>query len=223
MAIQRPRGGIDLGGTKIQTAIVDPDGKVLGEARHADADLGWAGGRRPRDGGRPARGGRGGGPQARANWRASASARPATSTRRPVPSPAPATCLAGRAASRSARPWPRRSAPRCGSATTSRWRPKPSSSSAPASEYDSLIGVFWGTGVGGGLVLDGKPWLGRGAAGEIGHTVVKRGGAQCPCGRRAAWRPTPGGRRWRRGAPPARGGGQDRPLQADARSTTATA
>jgi glucokinase len=51
-------------------------------------------------------------------------------------------------------------------------------------EFESLIGVFWGTGVGGGLVLDGKPWLGRGAAGEIGHMVVKRGGAECPCGRR---------------------------------------
>lgn len=51
-------------------------------------------------------------------------------------------------------------------------------------EFQSLIGVFWGTGVGGGLVLDGKPWLGRGAAGEIGHVVVKRGGAKCPCGRK---------------------------------------
>ncbi len=50
--------------------------------------------------------------------------------------------------------------------------------------YDSVLGVFWGTGVGGGIVLDGKPWLGRGAAGEIGHTVVRRGGAHCPCGRR---------------------------------------
>lgn len=50
-------------------------------------------------------------------------------------------------------------------------------------EFSSLIGVFWGTGVGGGLVLDGRPWLGRGAAGEIGHMVVKRGGAKCPCGR----------------------------------------
>src|SRR6266511_482968 len=50
--------------------------------------------------------------------------------------------------------------------------------------YDSLIGVFWGTGVGGGLVLDGKPWLGRGAAGEIGHTVVKIRGRRCGCGRR---------------------------------------
>jgi glucokinase len=50
--------------------------------------------------------------------------------------------------------------------------------------YDSLLGVFWGTGVGGGLILDGKRWTGRGAAGEIGHVVVERGGARCPCGRR---------------------------------------
>jgi glucokinase len=50
--------------------------------------------------------------------------------------------------------------------------------------YQSMIGVFWGTGVGGGLVLDGKPWLGRGEAGEIGHIVVKQDGALCPCGRR---------------------------------------
>jgi glucokinase len=50
--------------------------------------------------------------------------------------------------------------------------------------YKSLVGVFWGTGVGGGLVLDGKPWLGRGEAGEIGHIVIKKGGARCPCGRR---------------------------------------
>jgi len=47
-----------------------------------------------------------------------------------------------------------------------------------------LIGVFWGTGVGSGIVLDRRPWLGRGAAGEIGHTVIKLGGALCPCGRR---------------------------------------
>jgi glucokinase len=51
-------------------------------------------------------------------------------------------------------------------------------------QYDSLLGVFWGTGVGGGLVLDGKPWVGRGAAGEIGHIVVELDGAQCTCGRR---------------------------------------
>jgi glucokinase len=50
--------------------------------------------------------------------------------------------------------------------------------------YKSLLGVFWGTGVGGGLILDGKPWVGRGGAAEIGHVVVKMNGARCPCGRR---------------------------------------
>jgi len=51
-------------------------------------------------------------------------------------------------------------------------------------DFSSLIMVAWGTGIGGGIVLDGRPWLGRGAAGEIGHTVVKDGGAHCRCGRR---------------------------------------
>ncbi|QDE66478.1 ROK family protein [Myxococcus xanthus] len=50
--------------------------------------------------------------------------------------------------------------------------------------YRSLLGVWWGTGVGGGLVLDGVPWRGRGSAGEVGHMVVKPGGARCGCGRR---------------------------------------
>jgi glucokinase len=50
--------------------------------------------------------------------------------------------------------------------------------------YSSLLGVFWGTGVGGGLILDGKPWTGRGGAGEIGHVVVEMDGARCTCGRR---------------------------------------
>ena len=49
-----------------------------------------------------------------------------------------------------------------------------------AQQYNSILGVFWGTGVGGGIVLDGKPWLGRGAAGEIGHVVVEMGGAELP-------------------------------------------
>src|SRR6185295_8830651 len=53
-----------------------------------------------------------------------------------------------------------------------------------ATDAEALLGAFWGTGVGGGIVLDGKPWIGRGAAGEIGHVVVKRDGAKCTCGRR---------------------------------------
>jgi glucokinase len=53
-----------------------------------------------------------------------------------------------------------------------------------AKQHSSLLGVFWGTGVGGGLVLDGRPWLGCGGAGEIGHVVVELDGAMCTCGRR---------------------------------------
>ncbi len=48
----------------------------------------------------------------------------------------------------------------------------------------SFLGVWWGTGIGGGVVIDGRRWLGRGAAGEIGHAVVRLGGRRCPCGRK---------------------------------------
>jgi glucokinase len=51
-------------------------------------------------------------------------------------------------------------------------------------DVQSLLGVFWGTGVGGGIVFDRKLWHGRGAAGEIGHVVAKPGGRPCGCGRR---------------------------------------
>jgi glucokinase len=50
--------------------------------------------------------------------------------------------------------------------------------------YDSILGVFWGTGVGGGIILNGKQWVGRGSAAEIGHVVVVRNGDKCTCGRR---------------------------------------
>jgi glucokinase len=52
-----------------------------------------------------------------------------------------------------------------------------------AKPFRSILGVFWGTGVGGGVVLDGELWEGRGGAGEIGHMVVKSDGRVCPCGR----------------------------------------
>ncbi len=44
--------------------------------------------------------------------------------------------------------------------------------------------MWVGTGVGGGLVLNGELVEGRGAAGEIGHTIVKPGGRMCSDGRR---------------------------------------
>jgi glucokinase len=48
-----------------------------------------------------------------------------------------------------------------------------------------LLGVWLGTGIGGGLVLDGRPFRGAlGGAGEFGHMCVRQGGALCGCGRR---------------------------------------
>ena len=48
--------------------------------------------------------------------------------------------------------------------------------------FSSFLGVFWGTGVGGGIVVDGKHLVGRGSAGEIGHVCSKPGGRRCNCG-----------------------------------------
>ena len=48
-----------------------------------------------------------------------------------------------------------------------------------------VVGITLGTGVGGGLVLDGKLFRGAtGSAGEIGHNTVESGGAICNCGSR---------------------------------------
>jgi len=41
-----------------------------------------------------------------------------------------------------------------------------------------------GTGIGGGIICQGRPYRGKGAAGELGHVVVLAGGPQCGCGNR---------------------------------------
>ena len=48
-----------------------------------------------------------------------------------------------------------------------------------------LVGIFVGTGIGGGVIMDGR--LHRGlnkTAGEIGHMIVEIGGPRCGCGNR---------------------------------------
>ncbi len=48
-----------------------------------------------------------------------------------------------------------------------------------------LIGLTLGTGVGGGLMFDGRLYRGAaGSAGEIGHMVIDPGGRRCGCGAR---------------------------------------
>ncbi len=177
------RGGIDLGGTKIQTAIVDSGGKVLGESRRPTPTSG--------------------GPQDVADTMVAAlgeAAREAgveTSALDGVGVGSPGDVDEASGVVSGARNLPGwdGSFPlaevlkkdlgadvRVGNdvqvATEAEFH------LGAGREFQSLIGVFWGTGVGGGLVLGSKPWLGRGAAGEIGHMVVKRGGAKCPCGRK---------------------------------------
>ncbi len=52
-----------------------------------------------------------------------------------------------------------------------------------AKEYRNYVGITLGTGIGGGIVLDGKLLKGvKGMAGEIGHMVIHPGGAECGCG-----------------------------------------
>lgn len=47
------------------------------------------------------------------------------------------------------------------------------------------VGIWVGTGVGGGLIADGELDRGfRGAAGEIGHVCLDENGPLCPCGRK---------------------------------------
>jgi glucokinase len=177
------RGGIDLGGTKIQTVVVDAGGEVLGQSRRPT----------PTDGG----------PAGVAEQMAEALREAAQEAGVEagalegvgVGSPGDADEKTGVVSSAKNLPDWEGSFPlaeslkqalgtevRVGNdvqvATEAEFH------LGAGREFQSLIGVFWGTGVGGGLVLDGKPWLGRGAAGEIGHMVVKRGGAKCPCGRK---------------------------------------
>ncbi|HET7417974.1 MAG TPA: ROK family protein [Solirubrobacterales bacterium] len=177
------RGGIDLGGTKIQTAVVGADGDVLGQARRPTPTEGG-----PEDVA---------GAMAAAMGEAAAEAGVETKELAGigVGSPGDADEKTGVVSSARNLPGWEGSFPlgeklqeelgtevKVGNdvqvATEAEFH------LGAGKEFESLIGVFWGTGVGGGLVLDGRPWLGRGAAGEIGHVVVKHGGAKCPCGRR---------------------------------------
>ena len=54
-----------------------------------------------------------------------------------------------------------------------------------AKNTENFIAFTIGTGIGSGVVLDGKIYRGtNGIAGELGHSVIKLGGRQCSCGRK---------------------------------------
>ena len=54
-----------------------------------------------------------------------------------------------------------------------------------AKNTTNFVALTIGTGIGSGVVLDGKIYRGNnGIAGELGHSVIKLGGRQCSCGRK---------------------------------------
>lgn len=48
--------------------------------------------------------------------------------------------------------------------------------------YKNVIGLFPGTGLGGGIVINSELYIGQGSAGELGHIVVRKNGVKCSCG-----------------------------------------
>lgn len=52
---------------------------------------------------------------------------------------------------------------------------------------DNLVLITLGTGVGAGIIVDGKIYSGRGSAGEVGHMIIEKDGLQCDCGQCGCW------------------------------------
>jgi glucokinase len=178
-----PRGGIDLGGTKIQAVVVDDANAVLGERRRPTPT--------------------GGGPadvaaamaEALSGAAAAAGVDTATLAGVGVGSPGEIDSAAGTVTQARNLPGWEGSYPLAGELARLTGAPVALGNDVNVAtdaeaqlgagrDVGSLLGVFWGTGVGGGIVLDRRPWVGRGAGGELGHVVVRIGGRRCPCGRR---------------------------------------
>ncbi len=49
-------------------------------------------------------------------------------------------------------------------------------------QHKNVIGFFPGTGLGGGIIINGRLYIGKGLAGELGHIVVNKNGVPCSCG-----------------------------------------
>lgn len=53
---------------------------------------------------------------------------------------------------------------------------------------NNMLAVFIGTGIGGGLIIEGKLYRGSNfGAGEIGHMLVEKNGLKCSCGRKGCF------------------------------------
>ncbi|MBO4854503.1 MAG: ROK family glucokinase [Oscillospiraceae bacterium] len=57
-----------------------------------------------------------------------------------------------------------------------------------AAGYRNMVLITLGTGVGGGIIIDGKIYAGmRSAGAELGHTLLVLDGEPCTCGRQGCW------------------------------------
>ncbi|MCK6446111.1 MAG: ROK family protein [Planctomycetes bacterium] len=177
------RGGIDLGGTKIQAVILDHEHRVLAELRASTPTSGG-----PRDVA-----------AAMADTLASAAkaAQVETSKLQGIGVGSPGHVDARRGSVSNANNLPNWKEPFPLAAALSERLGAPvelgndvgvaldgEAFLGAGRAYDSFVGLWWGTGIGGGVVLRHERWLGRGASGEIGHMVIRRDGARCMCGRR---------------------------------------
>ena len=177
------RGGIDLGGTKIQAVVVDEQSAVLGQARRPTPTVGGPGDVVAE--------------MAKALEEAAAAAGCETSNLTGVGVGAPGAVEAATGTLAHAPNLPGWDAPYPLGPALSELAGAPVSLGndvgvAVDAEFElgagkpfrSILGVWWGTGVGGGIILNGEHWYGRGAAGELGHTVVKLSGRAEPKGLR---------------------------------------
>jgi glucokinase len=177
------RGGIDLGGTKIEAIVVDADNQVLGQARRPTPTEGG-----PADVAKQ---------MAEVMTEAAAAAKLETSALKGVGvgSPGSVDEAAGTVTQARNLPGWNGTFKLANALSDALGTPVKIGNDVQVAingefklgagqPYNSLLGVWWGTGVGGGVIIDRKLWLGRGSAGEIGHMVIKLDGAHCPCGRR---------------------------------------
>jgi glucokinase len=176
------RGGIDLGGTKIEAIVVDASNTVKGSSRHPTPTAGG-----PADVAKVM-------VQALSEAAKSAGTETGDLTGVGVGSPGAVSPSGVVTAARNLPGW-NGSFPLAGTLETAFGTrvivgndvavgTQAEYAIGAAKPYGSVLGVFWGTGVGGGLILDGQMWHGRGGAGEIGHVVVKDNGRRCGCGHR---------------------------------------
>lgn len=62
------------------------------------------------------------------------------------------------------------------------------SDAGAAKGHRNVVLITLGTGVGGGIIIDGKIYEGdHGAGAELGHTLLVLDGVQCTCGRKGCW------------------------------------